>query len=103
MADLDRELDEALKVAHLPALLASLTHITGDPSWLRPEWTPTYVPLSQGDPGLPAEVQDEIRSLAKVALKAFLADGKVAQRTPDTPTLRRMMDFVAGAPIPPEY
>jgi 4-hydroxyacetophenone monooxygenase len=103
MADLDRDLDEALKVAHLPALLASLTHITGDASWLRPEWTPTYVPLSQGDPGLPAEVQDEIRAKAKVALKAFLADRKVAQATPDLPTLRRMMDFVAGAPIPAEY
>jgi 4-hydroxyacetophenone monooxygenase len=103
MADLDRKLDEALQVAHLPALLASLTHITGDAGWLRPEWAPTYVPLSQGDPGLPADVQDDIRAQARVALKAFLADGKVAQATPDMPTLRRMMDFVAGAPIPAEY
>jgi 4-hydroxyacetophenone monooxygenase len=103
MADLDRQLDEALESAHLPALLASLTHITGDASWLRTEWTPTYVPLSRGDPGLPAEVQDDIRSQAKAALKAYLADPKVALPAPDTATLRRMMDFVAGAPIPAEY
>src|SRR5262249_46960120 len=95
--------DEALKSAHLPALLASLTHITGDASWLRPEWFPTYVPLSQGDPGLPAAVQDEIRAKAKVVLKAYLADPKVAVKTPDEPVLRRMMDFVAGAPIPEGY
>ena len=103
MSNLDRQLDEALESAHLPALLASLTHITGDASWLRPEWTPVYVPLSRGDPGLPAEVQDDIRTQAKAALKAYLADPKVALSTPDTPTLRRMMDFVAGAPIPAEY
>jgi hypothetical protein len=83
MADFDRDLDDALKTAHLPALLASLVHITGDASWLKPEWTPVYVPLSQGDPGLPAEVQDEIRAQAKVVLKKFLEDGKVALGTPD--------------------
>jgi 4-hydroxyacetophenone monooxygenase len=103
MADWDRDLDEALQSAHLPALLASLVHITGDAGWLRPEWAPTYVPLSRGDPGLPAEVQDQIRAEAKVALAKYLADRKVAMATPDTATLRRMMDFVAGAPIPEGY
>ncbi|MFL5297790.1 MAG: flavin-containing monooxygenase [Phenylobacterium sp.] len=103
MADVDRDLDDALASAHLPALLAALVHITGDASWLRPEWTPTYVPLSRGDPGLPEAVQDKIRAQAKVALRKYLSDGKVAMATPDTPTLRRMMDFVAGAPIPKTY
>ncbi|MBS0331181.1 MAG: NAD(P)/FAD-dependent oxidoreductase, partial [Proteobacteria bacterium] len=97
------ELDQALETAHLPALLAALVHITGDASWLKSEWTPTYVPLSRGDPGLPAEVQDDIRAKAKVAIEAFLKDRTVKTAAPDLPTLRRMMDFVAGAPIPEGY
>jgi len=103
MPHADMDLDEALAVAHLPALLAALVHVTGDAGWLKPEWAPTYVPLSQGDPGLPQEVQQEIRDKAKVALGHFRASGKVSVASPDAPTLRRMMDFVAGAPIPEQY
>src|ERR1700744_340436 len=97
------QLDRALETAHLPALLAALVHITGDAGWLRPEWTPVYVPLSRGDPGLPAEVQDEIRAKAKAAIQAYLADGVVKTDAPDLATLRRMMDFVGGVPVPEEY
>src|SRR5580765_3022264 len=103
MAHADMDLDEALAVAHLPALLAALVHVTGDAGWLKPEWAPTYVPLSQGDPGLPQAVQQEIRDKAKVALGHYLANGRVSIASPDAPTLRRMMDFVAGAPIPEQY
>ncbi len=98
--DLGGGLDEALETAHLPALLASLVHITGDPDWLRPEWTPVYVPLSRGDPGLPAEVQADIRARAKTAIQAYLANRQLKLQTPDRPTLRRMMDFVAGRRSP---
>src|ERR1700761_5118691 len=97
------QLDQALETAHLPALLAALVHITGDASWLRPEWTPVYVPLSRGDPGLPAQVQDEIPAKAKAAIQQYLADGVVKTAAPDLKTLRRMMDFVGGVPVPEEY
>lgn len=103
MAHADMDLDEALAAAHLPALLAALVHVTGDADWLKPEWTPTYVPLSRGDPGLPEAVQQEIRDKAKVAIRHFLANGRVGVASPDMPTLRRMMDFVAGVPIPETY
>ena len=103
MADADPTLDRALEVAHLPALIAALVHMTGDPAWLKPEWTPVYAPLSRGDPGLPDEVQADIRAKAKVAIQAFLAGGSVGVASPDRPTLRRMMDFVGGGPIPEVY
>ncbi|HEX2817388.1 MAG TPA: NAD(P)/FAD-dependent oxidoreductase, partial [Phenylobacterium sp.] len=99
----DAELDSALEAAHLPALLAALVHMTGDPGWLRPEWTPVYAPLSRGETGLAEEVQAEIRSLAKAAIEPYLAGGSPKMPSPDTPTLRRMMDFVGGAPIPETY
>ena len=65
MADAPMDLDTALEAAHLPALLAALVHVTGDAGWLKPEWTPTYVPLSRGSPGLPPEDQDGIHHQAK--------------------------------------
>ena len=99
----DAELDSALESAHLPALLAALVHMTGDPGWIRPEWTPTYVPLSRGETGLSEEVQAEVRALAKAAIKPYLAGGSPKMPSPDTPTLRRMMDFVGGTPIPETY
>jgi 4-hydroxyacetophenone monooxygenase len=99
----DVDLDSALEVAHLPALLAALVHMTGDAEWLRPEWTPVYTPLSRGDPGLPQAVQAEIRQKAKAAIEAYLAGGSLKRPSPDRPTLRRMMDFVGGGPIPETY
>src|SRR4051812_28837064 len=102
MADA-RELDEVLKDAHLPALLVALVQLTGDDSWLRPEWTPTYSPLDRNDPGIPAEEQAKIRELAKAAILAHPAGAPPKIRAPELPLLRRMMDFVAGAPIPEGY
>src|SRR5204863_4346516 len=103
MADADFDLDDALEAAHLPALVAAMVHMTGDAGWLKPEWTPTYTPISRGDPGLPEEVMADIRRQAKAAIETFLAGDSVKTQSPDTPTLRRMMDFVAGAPIPETY
>jgi 4-hydroxyacetophenone monooxygenase len=99
----DAQLDSALETAHLPALLAALVHMTGDPGWIRPEWTPVYTPLSRGETGLAPEVQAEIRALAKAAIAPYLAGGSPKMPSPDTPTLRRMMDFVGGVPIPETY
>jgi len=103
MADADLNLDEALEAAHLPALIAALVHMTGDAGWLRPEWTPAYQPLSRGDPGLPDAVQADIRRRAKPVIAAYLAGGSLKTASPDRPTLRRMMDFVGGGPIPETY
>ncbi|THD80698.1 MAG: NAD(P)/FAD-dependent oxidoreductase [Phenylobacterium sp.] len=96
-------LDEALAVAHLPALCGALVHVTGDESWIRPEWTPVYVPLSRGETGLPPEVEADIRARAKAAITEFLAgDGKLPP-APPVAVVRRIMDFVAGAEIPEAY
>ncbi len=98
------ELDQALEDAHLPALLMALVHMTGDAGWLRPEWTPVYQPLSPpGDTGLSEEAKADIRTKANVAIEDYVAAGSPKMPSPDTPTLRKMMDFIAGAPIPEIY
>ena len=103
MADAERELDEVLKDAHLPALIVAMVQLTGDDGWLRPEWTPTYSPLDRNDPGIPADEQAKIRELAKAAILARPPGAEAKIPVPDTALLRRMMDFVAGAPIPEGY
>jgi 4-hydroxyacetophenone monooxygenase len=97
------DLDKVLKDAHLPALMAALVHMTGDTSWLRREWSPTYNPLVRDDIGLQEEVKDRIRASAKTAIEVFLAGRPLQMTEPDTATLRRMIDFVAGAEIPEGY
>jgi 4-hydroxyacetophenone monooxygenase len=101
--DAGAELDRALETAHLPALIAAMAHISGDAGWIKPEWTPVYVPLSRGETGLSDTVQAEIRAKAKAVIETYLADGQVRMPTPDLATLRAMMDFVGGVPVPEEY
>jgi 4-hydroxyacetophenone monooxygenase len=103
MADDVAALDKALETAHLPALLASLVHLTGDAGWLRPEWTPTYTPLDRGDTGVSAEEQAKIRELARPVLAEFLAGGRKLPPNPPAAVVRRMMNFVGGAEIPENY
>ena len=104
MAKLDLgALDQALEAAHQPALSAALVQMTGDLHWLRPEWTPTYTPLSRGETGVPEAEQVKFRAEAKAAILDWVAKGSPAPATPDPAALRRMMSFVAGADIPENY
>lgn len=96
-------LDEALEAAHLPSLVVCMVHLTGDASWLRPEWRPTYTPLSRGDTGLPPQEEAKIRAAVRPVLEAWLAGDRSLPPPPPAGTVRRMMDFVAGAEIPEGY
>lgn len=104
MSDIDlNQLDRALAAAHQPALQAALVHLTGQDHWLRPEWTPAYVPLSQGDTGVPEAEQKKFLAEAKAALVEWFGRGDGRTHQPSLATLRRMMSFVAGAEIPEGY
>src|SRR5689334_2747385 len=103
MADVPANLEEVLKDAHLPALLTALVHMTGDTSWLRPEWTPVYNPMDRTDLGISEERQNEARKAAAEAIRAYHAGKPLQMVQTDTETLRRQMDFVAGVPIPEQY
>ena len=104
MSDIDlTQLDRALAAAHQPALQAALVHLTGQDHWLRPEWTPAYVPLSQGDTGVPEAEQKKFLAEAKATLVEWFGRGDGKTHHPSLATLRRMMSFVAGAEIPEGY
>jgi 4-hydroxyacetophenone monooxygenase len=97
-------LDQALAEAHLPALLMSLVHLTGDASLLSDDLKPAYDFFADGRlGGFSQAQQDHIRSLAKSALTAYLAGDGSLPPAPAPATIRRMMDFVSGAQIPERY
>jgi 4-hydroxyacetophenone monooxygenase len=104
-AELDEaQLDEALAQAHLPSLLMSVVHLTGDASLLSEERRPVYeFMLSDGfDGGYAPRIQADLRARAKVAILAHLQGAPIAP-VPDLATVRRMMDWVSGAEIPAHY
>ena len=96
-------IDEALAEAHLPALLMSLVHLTGDAGLLTAERRPVYDPTA--DPslgGFSEAIQSDIRARARTAIKAHLA-GAPLPPPPSAQTVQRMMDWLAGADIPSHY
>lgn len=103
MTQVQATLDEALETAHLPALVMSLVHLTGDDRYLRPEWRPVYNPLDRNEIGVSAEEQAKIRAAARELLSGYLK-GDVKPKT-DLPAdlVRRMIDFITGADIPEGY
>jgi 4-hydroxyacetophenone monooxygenase len=99
----DAELDRILADAHLPTLVLSLVHMTGDPALLKPEWTPAYNAFPRGEPIIAEQAKTEILAEAHKVLKAHL-EGRLARPAPlSEETVRRMMDFIVGEPIPENY
>jgi 4-hydroxyacetophenone monooxygenase len=97
-------LDSALAEAHLPALLMSVVHITGDASVLDGFPQPVYDPFGDSrTAGWAPEVQDKARSIARAALTKYLAGDKKLPAPPSHDTVTKMMTFVAGAELPPHY
>ena len=98
-----QDLDAALAEAHLPALLMSLVHLTGDAGLLTAERRPAYVLMADGKlGGYSPEVQDDIRARARAAIERHLA-GAPLPPPPSPATVRRMMDWIAGADVPAHY
>ncbi|MDR3507873.1 MAG: NAD(P)/FAD-dependent oxidoreductase [Caulobacteraceae bacterium] len=97
-------IDQALAEAHLPALLMSLIHITGDASLLSDELKPAYDFFAEGRlGGYSQATQDKLRAMAKAAISDYMAGDGVLPPPPDPATIRRMMDFIAGVEVPERY
>ncbi|HEX7726191.1 MAG TPA: NAD(P)-binding protein, partial [Rhizomicrobium sp.] len=97
-------LELGLKQAHLPALLMALVHVTGDASILDEFPKPLYDFFAEGRLGGYSEAQQEaIRARAKAAIETYLVNGRKLPPPPSPATVRKMMNFIAGADIPEHY
>ena len=95
----EQEIEQALEEAHIPSLMAALVHLTGDAGHINDDNKPVYDFFGDGQGNIKPEVQAQIRVAVKRAYIDY-ARGKSLPPPPDDDTIRRMMDFVAGAQIP---
>lgn len=102
--DMAKSLARVVEDAHLPALLVTLAHITGDPGLLKDAWRPKYVPYTDNRMGgLSPTAQAELRAVAQEILADLFSKPSIPLPHASEEMLQRMMSFVAGADVPPRY
>lgn len=87
-----------LEDASVPALLCSLVHMTGDPSWIRGPWRPQAADPTRLDGYMPPEEQAAAREAALPAILAY-RDAGCRPQDLSRDLLVEMMAFVACAPL----
>ena len=76
--DDDAAIAAALEDVSIPALLCSMVHITGDPSWIRGELRPQGAMLNEYQGYMSEEAKAEVRRRALPAIAAYRDGGCVA-------------------------
>jgi len=98
--DGDEAIARALEDASVPALLCSLVHMTGDPSWIRGPRRPQMGGPNTLDGGMPPEEQAAVRRDALPVIAAY-RDGGCQPTALSRELLAEMMDFAACRELPP--
>jgi 4-hydroxyacetophenone monooxygenase len=103
ITDDDAAIARALESASIPTLMMSLIHLTGDASLLRGKVRPGRAVMGETQGGLSPEEKAEVRRQALAALRAYRDGG--CKLPPPLPldTVREMMSFMVGEPVPDEY
>jgi 4-hydroxyacetophenone monooxygenase len=94
----DAAIASALDDASVPALLCSLVHMTGDPSWIRGDLRPRVCSAVEFQGGLSQQMQTEARRRALPAVVAYRESGCQPHALPRE-LLHEMMEFVACGPV----
>ncbi|MGR6998188.1 hypothetical protein ACU686_09035 [Yinghuangia aomiensis] len=74
-ADDDAAIAAALEDVSIPALMLSLVHLTGDPSYIRGPIKPRMLVLNEVQGFMPEEEKAEVRRMALEAIKAYRDGG----------------------------
>jgi 4-hydroxyacetophenone monooxygenase len=96
--DDDDVIAAALEDMSVPALLCSLVHMTGDPSWIRGPMRPRVANSNDIQGGMPEADLCEVRRLALPAIAAY-RDGGCHPHPLPAETLREMMTYLACKPL----
>jgi len=96
--DDDTTIAAALEDVSVPALLCSLVHMTGDPSWIRGDIRPRVALTLDIQSGMPADERAEVRRRALPAIAAY-RDGGCDPRELPRELLREMMSFLGRQPV----
>ena len=99
--DNDAAIVAALEEVCIPALMCSLVHMTGDPSWIRGDTRPRFAMLNNYESGLTVEEQSEVRKLAVPVIAQWRDAGCPEPVVPSLELVKELMDFMAAAPVDP--
>ena len=96
--DDDAAIAAALADVNVPALLCSLVHMTGDPSWIPEQRLPKLAAATDYQCGLTGEQQADIRHRALPVIAAY-RDGGCEPHPLSREVLLAMMSFLARKPL----
>jgi 4-hydroxyacetophenone monooxygenase len=99
----DAFIARALEKASTPALLMTMTHISGDDRWLDGPVRPKNPLIGELQGYLSAAEQATVRAQALEVLKAYRDNGCQLPPPPDEARLQKMMNFVVGTEVPADY
>ncbi len=101
--DADSAIAAALESVSIPALLCSLVHLTGDPSWIRGPIRPQLAVPTDFQSGIDPASCAEIRRRALPAIIAFRDGGCVLPPPPAPELVIEMMSFIACETVNPAF
>jgi 4-hydroxyacetophenone monooxygenase len=96
--DDDEAIAGALEDVSVPALLCSLVHMTGDPSWIRGDVQPRVAVALEFQSRIPEEELADVRRRALPAIAAY-RDGGCQPHTLSRELLHEMMEFLGRRPV----
>jgi 4-hydroxyacetophenone monooxygenase len=96
--DDDEAIAAALEDVSVPALLCSLVHMTGDPSWIRGDVQPRVAVALEFQSRIPEEELADVRRRALPAIAAY-RDGGCHPDTLSRDLLHEMMEFLGRRPV----
>ncbi len=97
--DDDAAIAAALEDVSIPALLCSMVHLTGDPSWIRGDLHPSVSLLNEYQGGMSADDMAEARRRALPAIIAYRDGGCVLPPPPSPELVHEMMSWLAREPV----
>jgi 4-hydroxyacetophenone monooxygenase len=100
--DDDDAIAAALADVSIPALLCSLVHLTGDPSWIRGDLRPTIAAINEYQGGMSEDDKAEARRRALPAIAAYRDGGCVLPPPPSPEVVAEMMSFLGCGQVDPE-
>ena len=102
--DDDAAVAAALEDVSIPTLLASMVHLTGDPSWIRdPEVRPQGALINEVQGFMGEEAKAEARRRALPAIAAYRDRGCTLPAPPGPELVREMMQFLACEDVAEDY
>lgn len=103
ITDDDTAIAAALEDVSVPALMVSMVHMTGDPSWIRGEQRPQGIFLNEIQGFMAPDDQAAVRARAVEAIAAYRDGGCVLPPPPGPDLVREMMCFLVAEDVSEEY